>query len=124
MLQQILLAAVGALLIAPASFAADANPNRPNVLYVRCDMERADSMGCYGDENAKTPTFDKFAAEGMRLDACISVTPVCCPYRATLMSGQYAHKNGMMSNGSKFKPTTKCLGETFRDAGYEMGYLG
>ena len=28
---------------------------RPNILYVMADMERAFSMGCYGDENAKTP---------------------------------------------------------------------
>lgn len=125
MLQRTLVSVVCAFLSAPICFAADSAPTkRPNVLYVVADMERAYSMGCYGDKNAKTPTFDKFAGEGLRMDACISTTPVCCPYRASLMSGQYAHHNGMMSNGSKFKPTTKCLGETFRDAGYEMGYVG
>ncbi len=125
MLRKIFIALTCALIVLRSAFAAEtAAAARPNVLYVIADMERAFSMGCYGDENAKTPTFDKFAAQGVRLDAAISTTPVCCPYRATLMSGQYAHKNGMMSNGSKFKPTTKCLGETFRDAGYEMGYLG
>lgn len=97
---------------------------RPNVLYVIADMERAFSMGCYGDENARTPTLDKLASQGLRLDACISTTPVCCPYRASLMSGQFAHHNGMMSNGCQFKPTVKCLGETFKAAGYEMGYVG
>ena len=81
-------------------------------------------MGCYGDENARTPTLDKLASQGLRLDACISTTPVCCPYRASLMSGQLAHHNGMMSNGCQFKPTVKCLGETFREAGYQMGYVG
>ena len=101
-----------------------AGAKRPNVLYVVADMERAFSMGCYGDENARTPTFDQFAKQGLRMDACISTTPVCCPYRASLMSGQLAHHNGMLSNGCEFKPTVKCLGETFRDAGYEMGYVG
>ena len=104
--------------------AESTSPKRPNVLYIIADMERAFSMGCYGDQNARTPTLDKFASEGLRLDACISTTPVCCPYRASLMSGQLAHHNGMMSNGCQFKPTVKCLGETFRDAGYEMGYVG
>jgi arylsulfatase A-like enzyme len=125
MLQRIFIIAACALMMSPAGFAAEnLSAARPNVLYVVADMQRAFSMGCYGDENAKTPAFDKFASEGLRLNACMSTTPVCCPYRATLMSGQYAHKNGMMSNGSQFKPTTKCLGETFRDAGYEMGYFG
>jgi arylsulfatase A-like enzyme len=97
---------------------------KPNVLYVFSDMQRAQSMGCYGDKNARTPHLDTFASQGLRLDAAISPTPVCCPHRADLMSGQYAHHHGMMSNGSDFKPTVKCLAETFRDAGYVTGYAG
>jgi arylsulfatase A-like enzyme len=106
-----------------ASFPATA-ARKPNVLYVFSDMQRANSMGCYGDKNARTPHLDRFATEGLRLDCAISPTPVCCPHRACLMSGQYAHHNGMMSNGSDFKPTVKCLAETFREAGYVTGYAG
>jgi arylsulfatase A-like enzyme len=104
--------------------AASAVERKPNVLYVIADMQRPQSMGCYGDTNARTPNLDKFAKQGLQLNAAISPTPVCCPYRAALMSGQCSHHNGMLSNGCKFAPTTKCMGETFRDAGYEMGYLG
>jgi arylsulfatase A-like enzyme len=97
---------------------------RPNVLFVFSDMQRAYSMGCYGDANARTPVLDTFAKQGARLDAAMSNTPVCCPYRASLMSGQYAHHHGVMSNGVVFQPTVKCIAETFRDAGYETGYSG
>jgi arylsulfatase A-like enzyme len=97
---------------------------RPNVLFVFSDMQRAYSMGCYGDANARTPVLDGFAKQGARLDAAMSNTPVCCPYRACLMSGQYAHRHGVMSNGVTFRPTVKCIAETFRDAGYETGYSG
>ncbi len=97
---------------------------RPNVLFVFSDMQRAYSMGCYGDANARTPVLDAFAKQGARLDAAMSNTPVCCPYRACLMSGQYAHRNGVMSNGVTFRPTVKCIAEMFRDAGYETGYSG
>jgi hypothetical protein len=103
-----------------ASFPATA-ARKPNVLYVFSDMQRAYSMGCYGDKNARTPQLDRFATEGLRLDCAISPTPVCCPHRASLMSGQYAHHNGMMSNGSRFTPPVKCLAETFREAGYVTG---
>ncbi len=106
-----------------ASFSAAA-ARKPNVLYVLSDMQRAYSMGCYGDKNARTPQLDRFATEGLRLDGAISPTPVCCPDRACLMSGQYAHHQGMLSNGAEFKPTVKCLAETFRDAGYVTGYAG
>jgi arylsulfatase A-like enzyme len=105
------------------SFSATA-ARKPNVLYVISDMQRAYSLGCYGDKNAHSPQLDRFATEGLRLDGAISPTPVCCPHRACLMSGQYAHHNGMMSNGAEFKPTVKCLGEAFRDAGYVTGYVG
>ncbi len=97
---------------------------RPNVLFVFSDMQRAFSMGCYGDANARTPVLDVFARQGARLDAAMSNTPVCCPYRACLMSGQYAHHHGVMSNGVAFRPTVKCVAETFRNGGYETGYCG
>ncbi|MHB8900368.1 MAG: sulfatase family protein [Thermoguttaceae bacterium] len=101
-----------------------AAPRRPNVLFVFSDMQRAYSMGCYGDANARTPHLDALAKQGARFDAAISNTPVCCPYRACLMSGQYAHHNGVVSNSVPFRPTVKCVAETFRDAGYETGYSG
>jgi arylsulfatase A-like enzyme len=112
-------------LAAPGPAWANRNSaRRPNVLFVFSDMQRAYSMGCYGDANARTPVLDAFARQGARLDAAMSNTPVCCPYRACLMSGQYAHHHGVMSNGVEFRPTVKCLAETFRDAGYETGYSG
>jgi arylsulfatase A-like enzyme len=124
MFQKVLIIICG-LAASPCILAAEKlAPKHPNVLYVIADMDRAFSIGCYGDDNARTPTLDKFASQGLRLDACISTTPVCCPHRASLMSGQLAHHNRMLSNGCKFQPTVKCLGETFRDAGYEMGYVG
>jgi len=112
------------LMAAPGLAAGDAAPRRPNVLFVFSDMQRAYSMGCYGDANARTPHLDALARQGARFDAAISNTPVCCPYRACLMSGQYAHHNGVMSNGVGFRPTVKCVAETFRDGGYETGYSG
>ncbi len=108
------------------NFAADRETavKRPNILYVFSDMQRAYSMGCYGDSNARTPVLDTFASQGARFDAAISNTPVCCPHRASLMSGQYTHHHGMLSNGSDFLPKVKCLAETFRDAGYTTAYVG
>src|ERR1043166_7905077 len=123
MYHKLLILVACGLFLSEATAAERHATKRPNVLYVIADMERAFSMGCYGDANAKTPALDKFASQGLRMDACISTTPVCCPYRASLMSGQFAHHNGMLSNGCQFRPTVKCLGETFKEAGYEMGYL-
>ena len=115
-----------AALLGLESLAADTAPaaKRPNVLYVFSDMQRAYSMGCYGNAHARTPVLDQFATQGARFDAAMSNTPVCCPHRASLMSGQYAHHHGMLTNGAAFLPKVKCLAETFRDAGYTTAYVG
>ena len=73
MFQKLSLALVCGLTAFSSSIAAESMPpRRPNVLYVIADMERAFSMGCYGDENARTTTLDKLASQGLRLDACIA----------------------------------------------------
>ncbi len=120
------LAAYGTVLgmVSPLLLAQEKAGKRPNILFVFSDMQRARSIGCYGDKNARTPNLDKLAGEGMRFDAAISNTPVCCPFRACLMTGQYAHHHGMISNSVDFYPKVKCIAETFRDAGYETGYAG
>jgi len=79
-------AAIGPDANAASQSASAVQPaRRPNVLFVFSDMQRAYSMGCYGDRNARTPTFDALAKQGARFDVAISNTPVCCPYRACLM---------------------------------------
>jgi arylsulfatase A-like enzyme len=117
--------ALGAALLSRVPGAAGAPaPRRPNVLYVMGDEHRASALGCYGDPNVHTPTFDAFAREGALLAAAMSCTPVCCPHRASLMTGQYGHHHGLVSNEVEFLPAVACLAETFRDAGYVTGYAG
>lgn len=96
----------------------------PNVLFVFSDQHRASSMGCYGDANVRTPNLDRFATQGTQLNAAMSCTPVCVPYRACLMSGQYGHHNGTMSNGAGFVLKSPCIAETFKSAEYQTGYIG
>ena len=49
--------------------------NRPNILYVALE-DITPMMGCYGDEYAKTPVFDRLAAEGIRYTNAHSLAPV------------------------------------------------
>ena len=101
-----------------------APPRRPNILYVFSDMQRATSMGVYGDPNARTPALDAFAGQGARFDAAMSNTPVCCPHRACLQTGLYSHHHGVVSNGVRFTRKARGLAEQFHEAGYTTGYAG
>jgi len=113
--------------LANLSFAgsgSNSRRRRPNVLYVFSDMQRATSIGCYGDPNVRTPVLDAFSRQGARFDAAMSNTPVCCPHRACLMTGLYSHHHGVVSNGVNFIRKARGIAEQFRDAGYVTGYSG
>jgi arylsulfatase A-like enzyme len=119
----------------------------PNILLVLSDAHRASSMGCYGEDQIRTPRFDAFAREGLKLDTAVSSTPLCRPFRASLMTGAYAHHHGMFNNSpprvpegnprrtsdrnfgvddfDQWRPgSLPTLGETFARAGYRCGYIG
>ncbi len=99
---------------------------KPNVLFVFSDQHRASALGCYpGGEGIQTPHFDAFAKEGLQLDAAVSNTPVCCPFRASLMTGKFGHHNGVVTNKIEPDPSKhEFFAETFRKAGYSCGYVG
>ncbi|MBS1815683.1 MAG: sulfatase [Acidobacteria bacterium] len=97
---------------------------RPNVLYILCDEWRAQSLGYAGDPNVKTPAIDALAAQSVNVSQMISGLPVCCPYRATLMTGQYPLTHGVFINDVPLEPKDTTLGEAFQHAGYKTGYIG
>ena len=99
---------------------------QPNILFVFSDQQRASAMGCYyGDEDLETPHFDAFARQGMKLESAVSTTPLCCPYRAILMTGLHGHRMGITTNG--YHPDLSeyaHIGKAFKNAGYRCGYIG
>ena len=97
---------------------------RPNVVYVLADQLRYSSCGYTGDEKAQTPHIDKLAAEGVDFSNAVASMPVCCAYRASLMTGKYATSTGMVINELRMNPNHRCLAHCLGDAGYERGYIG
>ena len=72
---------------------------RPNVLLIMADDMGFSDIGCYGSE-IETPNLDKLAGHGLRFTQFYN-TARCCPTRASLMTGLYAHRGGM---GAMTKP--------------------
>lgn len=101
-----------------------AQPGKPNVLFVLTDEWRAQAFGYAGDANARTPSIDRFAAESVNFENAVSGHPVCCPYRGSLLTGQYPLTNGLFINDEELKPRGTTMGEAFRQAGYQTGYVG
>lgn len=108
---------------APLGDAAPAR-KRPNLVYVFADQLRYSSCGYAGDEFARTPNIDRLAAEGCNLHQTVASTPVCAPYRASLMTGKYQSSTGMVINEIRLSPEHKCFGHVLTEGGYRTGYIG
>lgn len=68
---------------------------RPNIIFIYADDMGYGDIGCYGAKAIRTPNIDRLAAEGLRLTNFYSVSPVCTPSRAALMTGRYAARMGI-----------------------------
>lgn len=98
---------------------------RPNIVVMMCDDQRADSMSCAGNTVIKTPNMDRLAAEGMYFKNMFVTNALCAPSRATLLTGLYSHANGVTDNFGKQVPADiKMLPDYLRAAGYEVAFCG
>lgn len=116
----------GSLLpVSSRSAPAAQTSSRPNLLFVFTDQHSWDMLGCYGNSQIRTPHLDRFAAQGVRFNHCVSTSPVCSPYRGSLLTGQYPLKHGVVRNNHDLLcPPGDSFGERLSDAGYNMGYVG
>ena len=69
--------------------------DRPNLLYIFTDQQRADTLGCYGNQQIQTPALDRLAADSCVFERAYVSQPVCSPARATMMTGLWPHAAGV-----------------------------
>ena len=72
--------------------------SRPNLLVILIDDLRYDEFGAGGHPYMKTPHIDRLAAEGVLFDRAFHTTPICSPNRASILTGQYASRHGIIDN--------------------------
>jgi arylsulfatase A-like enzyme len=119
-MKQFLLFAVVVLGFAATSEAA----KKPNILFLLTDQWRASALGYAGDPNVKTPNIDQLASQSVNFTHAVSGMPVCCPYRATLMTGQRPLTHGVFMNDVQLNPKANSIGKLLTAAGYDTAYIG
>lgn len=112
------------ILILVATVAGAAEVRQPNILFVLADQWRAQATGYAGDPNVKTPHLDRLAAQGVNFANAVSCLPVCTPYRATLLTGQYPTTHGLFLNDLHLADDAVTMGKLFAAAGYDTAYIG
>jgi N-acetylglucosamine-6-sulfatase len=105
---------------------------RPNVLVILTDDMRWDALGVVQRELGakaqfpwfKTPHLDRLAAEGARFTNVFVTTSLCSPSRASIVSGQYAHRHKVLNNFTDYPNDLPSYPKGLQAAGYETAYIG
>jgi arylsulfatase A-like enzyme len=97
---------------------------RPNLLFVFADQWRAQAAGYAGDPNVRTPRIDAFAAQSVEVRHAVTCCPVCSPYRACLLTGQYPLTHRIIVNDQLLQGPFTSFAEALNGAGYHTAYLG
>ena len=106
-----------------------AQRTRPNIIFILADDLGWAELGCYGNAFNETPHIDKMAQQGMRFTDAYATAPVCSPYRAALMTGQYPARVGITdylrpNDVNHLSPEHTTLAEMLKKAGYATGIIG
>jgi len=96
---------------------------KPNIVFVFSDQHRACTTSLEGAA-VQTPNLERMAAKGITCTTCVSNAPVCTPWRAAFLTGQYPLTNDVFLNDVRLSPDIPTLGTCLKDAGYRTGYIG
>lgn len=116
------LGAASLLLGLPPSRAADVR--KPNVVFVFADQWRAEATGYAGNAQVRTPNLDRLASTSVNFENAVSGCPVCSPYRASLLTGQYPLTHGVFLNDVPLKDEAVSVAEAYQRGGYRTAYIG
>ena len=101
------------------SFGAD----RPNIVYIMSDDHAAHAIGAYGSRVNQTPHLDRLAREGAILTSVFATNSICTPSRATILTGQYSHVNGV-TMFNRFDSSRRTAATLLQAGGYYTGMIG
>ncbi len=115
---------VVALGLRPVSAPAQAaRTDRPNIIFVMSDDHAAHAIGAYGSRVNQTPNIDRLAREGAVLTSVFATNSICTPSRASILTGQYSHINGV-TMFNRFDGTRTTVARLLQQAGYHTGMVG
>jgi N-acetylglucosamine-6-sulfatase len=106
--------------------AIQAMADRPNFLVILIDDLRFDEFGAGGHPYMKTPNIDRLAREGANFLRAFHPTPICSPNRASILTGQYASRHGIIDNVARDAMSHRLPNYhlALQALGYETAHVG
>jgi len=107
--------------VIPAS--SSAADTHPNILFIFSDDHAQAAISAYGSKVNKTPNIDRLADGGARFTNSFVTNSICTPSRATLLTGQYSHLNGVPVF-NRFDGSRDNVAKHLQAGGYHTGMIG
>ena len=100
--------------------------SRPNLVVILVDDLRFDETGASGHPYMKTPNIDRLAHEGATCANAFHTTPLCSPNRASILTGQYASRHGIIDNVGRDAMSHRLANYhlELQRLGYETAHIG
>lgn len=120
------LAALG-IVPAAAGCSGHAEAPRPNILFILSDDHTSQSWGIYGGilaPYAHNANIARLASEGCVLDNALCTNSISVPSRATILTGQYSHLNGVRTLDDALDPARDNIAKHLQAAGYSTAVIG
>ncbi|MBA3363528.1 MAG: sulfatase [Actinobacteria bacterium] len=111
------------LCLAPAAAAQDAAANPPSILLIVTDDQRWDTLWAM-------PEVQRSLVEpGVSFEESFTTSSLCCPSRASILTGAYPHTTGVYRQGGRFGgfwsfDDRTTIATALADAGYRTGFFG
>jgi arylsulfatase A len=122
-------------------YSANKKKEKPNIIFFLADDLGWADLPVYGNKFNEAPNLNKLAEEGMIFKNAYAACPVCSPTRASIMSGQYPARMGIIDfipghwrpyekvtvpvNRTQYLPREIItVAEILKQAGYKTGYFG
>lgn len=98
--------------------------SKPHVVFLLTDQWRLQALGYAGNKQVQTPSIDRLASESVNFKHAASGYSVCCPWRASFLTGQYPLTHGVIVNDVPISGDPIGLGDAFKREGYDTAFIG
>jgi arylsulfatase A-like enzyme len=102
---------------------------QPSIVFILADDMGYGDLGCFNFGASQTPTLDHLVNDGVCLTQHYSASPVCAPARASLLTGRYPHRTGVIDTLEirgldRLALRERTIADYLRRAGYVTGLVG
>lgn len=97
-----------------------------NLVVIKTDQQRYDTLGCMGHPLIRTPNLDRLAGRGAVFDNAFCCSTLCVPSRVGFFTGQYVHRTGCTGNAPRqhIRSGQWSFLDELRDKEYVFGLAG